>query len=314
MTISISHTAAEGTLVDGTHRGDGTSEILKVEGWRWGRSIATWFLPRSRDRAPQRRVIERTAAQLRANGFDVEISVDETYRSAAEVEADARDRQSVRVSRLAERSHQRAAQAEAADAAATRAHAALPPMGEPIKIGHHSEGRHRAAIAKSDSAMRKSIEADQAAKYASERAETAERTTDRRYAPTQVARRIERLETELGAWRRRRDGASRRLSNGMLDVTPPAQGDYAARVLREIDRVTDEIEYWNGIRRQQVSDGRVVEHSRETIHLGDLILFSHTWGKVVRINPKSVTAVGAYGKMLAPYTRIEDHRPQNGGE
>ena len=34
-------------------------------------------------------------------------------------------------------------------------------MGQPILVGHHSEGRHRAALARSDSAMRKSIEGQQ---------------------------------------------------------------------------------------------------------------------------------------------------------
>ena len=187
-------------------------------------------------------------------------------------------------------------------------------MGEPIKVGHHSEGRHRAAIAKSDSAMRKSIAADQAAQDAADRATNAEQATARRYAPAQVVKRIERLEAELGTWRRRRDGSSRRLSNGMLDVTAPAQGEYAGRVQREIEHLTDQIEYWNGVRQQQVADGQVVEYSRDAIRLGDLILFSHAWGKVIRLNQKSVTAVSAYGKMLAPYARIEDHRPQSGGE
>ncbi|WP_346769072.1 MULTISPECIES: DUF3560 domain-containing protein [Micrococcaceae] len=32
--------------------------------------------------------------------------------------------------------------------------ARLPEGGEPIKIGHHSEGRHRAAIARADRSMR----------------------------------------------------------------------------------------------------------------------------------------------------------------
>jgi hypothetical protein len=37
------------------------------------------------------------------------------------------------------------------------------PMGQPILIGHHSEGRHRAAIKRADNAMRASIEASKRA-------------------------------------------------------------------------------------------------------------------------------------------------------
>ena len=314
MSITISHTAGEGSLIEGTSRGDGTAEILKREGWRWGRSITAWYLPRSRDRAPQRRTIERTGAQLRAAGFTVEISVDDAYRSAAEAEAAKIERQAEHASRLIEKAQRKTAQAVAADAAAARAHDALPPMGEPIKVGHHSEGRHRAAIAKASSTMRKSIDADRAAAEAAERASRAERATDHRYAPQQVVRRIERLETELGSWRRRRDGSSRRLSNGMLEVTRPAEGDYADRVRREIERLDDELTYWRGVREQQISEGDVVEYSRETIKLGDLIQFSNVWGEVVRLNPKSATAVGAYGKMIAPYPRITGHRAQPGGD
>jgi hypothetical protein len=32
--LTITHTHAEGTLIDGTSRGDGTAEVLKANGWR----------------------------------------------------------------------------------------------------------------------------------------------------------------------------------------------------------------------------------------------------------------------------------------
>ena len=38
------------------------------------------------------------------------------------------------------------------------------PFGQPVLVGHHSEGRHRAAIRRADNAMRSSIEADKRAK------------------------------------------------------------------------------------------------------------------------------------------------------
>jgi hypothetical protein len=38
------------------------------------------------------------------------------------------------------------------------------PFGQPILVGHHSEGRHRAAIKRADQAMRGSIEADRRAR------------------------------------------------------------------------------------------------------------------------------------------------------
>ena len=39
------------------------------------------------------------------------------------------------------------------------------PMGQPILVGHHSEGRHRADIKRAHSAMNKSCEAQEKADY-----------------------------------------------------------------------------------------------------------------------------------------------------
>ena len=39
------------------------------------------------------------------------------------------------------------------------------PFGQPILVGHHSEGRHRRDLNRIDTNMKKSIEADEKAKY-----------------------------------------------------------------------------------------------------------------------------------------------------
>lgn len=44
------------------------------------------------------------------------------------------------------------------------------PLGQPILVGHHSEGRHRAAIKRADNAMRNSIDLDKKADYYERRA------------------------------------------------------------------------------------------------------------------------------------------------
>lgn len=44
------------------------------------------------------------------------------------------------------------------------------PMGQPILVGHHSERRHRGALARSDSAMRRSVEESEKARYYAEKA------------------------------------------------------------------------------------------------------------------------------------------------
>ena len=77
MTITISHTPTDGTLVEGTSRGDGTNTILKSAGFRWFRTLGLWGIAGSRDRDPQRGRIEKAAAALRAAGHAVEVSIDD---------------------------------------------------------------------------------------------------------------------------------------------------------------------------------------------------------------------------------------------
>ena len=88
MMLTIIHAAAEGTLIEGTSRGDGTADTLKANGWRWSRALGSWYIPHSRDREPKIAIINRTAEQLTAAGFVVEISIDYERRAAAVVEAD----------------------------------------------------------------------------------------------------------------------------------------------------------------------------------------------------------------------------------
>jgi hypothetical protein len=52
------------------------------------------------------------------------------------------------------------------------------PMGQPILVGHHSEKRHRRDLERSDSYIRKSIEADEKAKHYTSRVAHAESNRD----------------------------------------------------------------------------------------------------------------------------------------
>lgn len=309
MNITITHTAETGSLLDGTARGDGSAEIIKLAGWRWGRSISCWYLPRSRDRAPRTRDIELTAQRLREAGFTVDVEIDATYRDTATVEAALADRQHDRADALAAKAERKDQAADAAAERAQRAHESLPPMGEPIKVGHHSEGRHRSAIARADATMRSSITADEEARRAHDRAATAAAAGEVRHDPYRVARRITRLEADLARWERRRDGSTRTLAGGAKETTPPAAGAYAERVASEIAHVADQLEYWRGIRAAQIAAGDVVDYAAAGIRRGDQVCYVREWLRVTRVNPKSVTAMGPRGKYVIPFTEIDDHRP-----
>lgn len=81
-------------------------------------------------------------------------------------------KQAARKDRLYAASDRAAEQANAAyKRADLREESSGIPFGQPILVGHHSEGRHRAAIKRADNAMRASIEADKRAKSLADRAD-----------------------------------------------------------------------------------------------------------------------------------------------
>ena len=147
--LTITHTHEAGTIIEGTAKGDGTATILKANRWRWGRSIGAWFVPNSRDRLPQDHIITRTAAALEAAGFELApLEIDRTTRRTAEVEAAKIARQADRAAALDAKAERKAANSDAAWEKHMRDVGSLPEGGEPIKVGHHSERRHRNAIDK----------------------------------------------------------------------------------------------------------------------------------------------------------------------
>ena len=315
MTLTISHTAADGTLIDGTSRGDGSGDVLAAHGWRWFRSIGFWGIRSSRDRAPKVRLIELTAEALRASGFDVEIDIDSTARPTAEVEADRIDRQVARVEALELKAGRRSEQAESAWEAEQRAAAQLPPGGEPIKIGHHSEGRHRRALEKVHQRLGQAVSAEGDAKEARRRAEAAAVTTAARYSPVTVKNRIDKMHAEQRADQRELDGHERTLfvvrGVKQIEKFPPAEGTYRQSLITRIAERAEQITYWEEIRAQQIASGQANNFGPDTIAKGDLVRCSGVWYPVVRVNKKSVTVparIGGDWTDTIPYHKLAGHR------
>ncbi|BCN46578.1 hypothetical protein RE943_47550 (plasmid) [Prescottella equi] len=293
--LTITHTHADGTLIDGTARGDGSGKILKAQRWRWSRNLGSWYIQNTRDRRAKLAQINATAAALRAAGFTVEIEIDDTYREVAEVEADKIARQQGRVDALDAKADRKAGAAESAWAAEKAAHAALPEGGEPIKVGHHSEGRHRRAVEKSWNALGKAVQSEREAATARGRADAAAKTTDHRYAPVTVARRIDKLAAELKRLERTRDGYSRTLHTNKqtgekyTEDHAPAGGEYRERVLAEIEHTAEELAYWQGVRAQQIADGKATPYSADVLAKGDHVFYVGQWNEVMKVNAKTVS-------------------------
>lgn len=315
MTI-ISHSREFGTLIEGTAKGDGSSTILKAGGWRWSRNLGTWYIPNSRDRSARGHLISSTAEHLRAAGFTVEVDIDDTARPTAEVEQDKARRAEERAEALAAKAERRAAAAGQAQQGARTAAARLPEGGEPIKIGHHSETRHRNAIEKAHRATRRAIDADNEARQAAERAETAALATVRRHNPVTVANRIEALQADKRRAERQLNGHSRTLftvgEQRYTESHEPAQGTAAERLRERIQELAGQINHWEGVRAEQIAAGQVENYSPETIAKGDQVEFRGTWYDVRRVNRKSVTIpsmVGGSWTDTVAYHELSGHRP-----
>lgn len=299
MTLTITHSHAEGTLIQGTARGDGTNLILKASGWRWGRSIGLWFLPMSRDHMAKTWLIDGTAGALREAGFEVVVEIDDTPRPTEVVEAAKIDRQEGRVEALEAKAERRGAEADAAYERAIARLKELPEGGEPIKVGHHSERGHRRAINRADYAMGQSVQAAAAALEAERRATEAAHTTGARYSAITVANRIKKLEADARRTQRWLDGERKWLTRPdgttyLTDEPVPAAGAYREKLEVMLTQQQDQVAYWVGVREAQVEEGKATNFTREMIKPGDWVNHRFGWVQVVRANPKTVSVKTEY--------------------
>lgn len=293
--LTITHTPAEGTLIEGTARGDGTNVALKACGWRWSRTLVAWYFPRTRDAAAPSAVIERTAQQLRDAGHEVTVTVDETRRFTADVEADRIARQEQRAAGLAARAARIEAAADRADQAAHELGQRVP-FGQPILVGHHSQGRMTRHYDKVEKAQRAAVKLGRDADDAAAAASTATHTTGARYNPVTVGNRVDRLEAEVRATTRAQSTATGET--------------YRAALAAQLAELTDQLDYWQQIHAEQVADGTAVAHGPDTVRPGDHVKVRGTWYEVIRANKKTISVPSGYSwTNTTRYREIQEHRP-----
>lgn len=327
--IEIRHTHEDGTLVEGTSKGDGTAAILKRAGFRWFPSLKVWGIAQSRDRLAKTWIINGAATELSAAGFEVTVSVDDTPRDFATAEADRAERVEDRADRLAEQA-ERAGQRSTSAYQAARQELDIIPPGQPILVGHHSERGHRAALKRIDGRMRTSIEEDSKAKHYERAATVAGRYVERRESLGTTLRRIEKLEAD-----------ERRVTRGMtpcptsgrkakesaegqtvtcpacyheVTITALAVPEHGRQIGQEsgelqLQKLAGELAYWRDVVAQQEASGRKV-WSRADFVKGDEV--RDRWGKwreVLRVNPKSLTVPSGYSWTdKIPYDDVHGQR------
>ncbi|WP_432008803.1 DUF3560 domain-containing protein [Streptomyces bacillaris] len=293
MTIEIIHTRAEGTLVHGTRRGDASADQLKKRDYgsygrlafKWSRHLGCWYLPHSRDKQADRYSIDLLAKRLRGADFEVTVTVnEEVRRSFTEAEADRTERAEARAERFEGYADNAATSSNTAHAAAKQIADGIP-LGQPIIVGHHSEGRARRDAARIDTNMRRSISDAKRADYWQNRAEAAGRYEQHRNDPQRTLRRLEKLRAELRQQERHH-------------ATAVEKGwDSAERHANNVLDLKDEIAHWEQVIEEAKARGVKLWEPGDFVR-GDFAFVLGSWYEVARVNPKTLSI--AWNLRLAP--------------
>lgn len=271
-TITITHTNEDGTLVDGTSRGDGSRDALRAAHFRWSSRLGMWFMPQSRGRAPKRGRIDQLVSGLRTAGFHVEVQIEE-YDPAAAFDA-LQSAAGERSERLADRAASEQRRGEDRSQAARDAVVGIP-LGQPMLVGHHSERRHRAAIARSDSNEAAAREYRDNAARAGARSVAATRQAARRESPVVMGRKVQRLEAE---------------ERSLTRILQTATGDYAQEMRERHAEVQAEIQFL----REQITQSGARQYTAADFKPGDLARVRGGWGEVARVNRKTLALKTPY--------------------
>lgn len=280
MTILLSHTRAHGTTVTGTSRGDAAGPVLKQHGFRWSSAVG-WYLRGTRDQTVRQDVIDATATALRAAGCNVEVTIDDTPRPTAAVEADRAVRAAARADRLdtrADRLHATADdQWQQADAIAGRI-----PLGQPVLLGHHSQRRHERDLERINRGRDKAITAARDADAASRAADASRAHQQHHDSGPVIERRLDRLRTRLRDVERRLDGTSNAVGG-------PATGACRDRLTAAAADVTEQIGYWETQLAALVASGAHHVWTSAEFTKGDRVRFRWGWATVERVNRRTLT-------------------------
>lgn len=316
MSLTITHSAASGTLLDGTSKGDGSIDALRgagVRGWKWFRSMSVWGISHSRDRAPDLYRINASADALRAAGFDVDVQIDAAPRAMEEAETDRAERMEDRAGALKVKAEKLAAESDAryqrADEIAKRR-----PFGQPILVGHHSERGARADQKRIEQNMDKFCELAADSRRAEAAAEAAQKHMAHRENPARTFRRIEKLEADRRRVQRSLDGYTRRHLDGQgqpvyVVDSAPAEGGYREQLEVAATHLDEQLRYWREQLEQAKADGTWNPVDLSAIKPGDLIRTRFGWKTVAKVNRKTVSVETGYSWTdKLPIDEIKEHR------
>jgi len=211
--------------------------------------------------------------------------------------------------RAAERAERMEARAEKAhqegQAAYNRAHeiGRMIPFGQPILVGHHSEGRHRRDLEKIDNAMRKSCEGSKKAEYYENRAGVAEYTANgaKFKNVNYLLNRIAECKVELRAIERGLAGNdlySRETGEKLPDGTQISEERKNKLETKKAEE-TEKLDFFN-VKLQEIGGGQMTaERLKDARPL--YVKAKGEWWPLKSINRDTVTVLNSIG--IAEWTR-----------
>jgi hypothetical protein len=262
------------------------------------------------------------------------ITEPETYEDRLKARAERAEARVARRSDWADKAHRRS---DAAFRGAMGAIDGIPP-GQPILVGHHSERRHRAALNRHDSRMRRAIDESQLAQRHEQRAAGAERTADRargKVGPAFAERRLREAEAEIRRIDRllarrpdcvtcfrpvNEDNTCTDGCSGPLERASPAAVERMAAWRKRIEgsreQQVQKCDYWQRV----FADVGGAAYSRSNINAGDRVKVRyHDWARVIRANSKTISVAwdegplrGMSGRYL--YTEVKAHESKAKGQ
>jgi len=154
------------------------------------------------------------------------------------------------------------------------------PLGQPVLVGHHSEGRHRRALERSDQHMRKALEESRKAEYWQNRARGSERRARQKADPGVIQRRIRTLETDL-----------RRIERSLDQYRGPEQLNEAQQAGKcRAERWTEYLNLRLTYERTRLEwlTGKQELLTAQDFTVGETVLCRGTRSEVVRVGSKKV--------------------------
>ncbi|WP_241844770.1 DUF3560 domain-containing protein [Streptomyces silvensis] len=301
-TITITHTRADGTLMEGSSKGDGVYELIRPLGWRSFRSLGKLGIQQSRDKAAKRWKIDAAAKVLREHGWTVEIEIDEdTRRPFAEAEAERCERAEARAERFGEYASNAAGRSEAARKRGDQIAEGIP-FGQPILVGHHSEARARRDQQRIDSSLRTHVEERKKAGYWAAREAASAAYAEFRRDPGRTLRRIETLEVD-----------ARRVEKWLAGQSA---GGYTRSDTDELHRreaeIAEQLAYWREVIAEAERRGFKVWGPAD-FSKGDFVNTGGTWYQVQRVNKKTLTIPHIHGGVGIPVLRKDPGDKTRGG-